>query len=152
MRFVRNRCPIRAAALVLALISPCAMAGEFLEGPVAATVERVIDGDTLAIRAKIWLGQEIVVLVRLRGIDAPELRGACPDEIAKAKNAAAALASYVGVGPVTLRRIEGDKYFGRVLADVATVKTPSVAEALIAATVARRHRGGKRDLWCEEFN
>ena len=147
MRFVRNCGHIRAAALVLALISPCVMAGEFLEGPVVATVERVVDGDTLAVRAKIWLGQEIVVLVRLRGIDAPELRGACPDEIAQAKNAAAALASHVGAGPVTLHRIQGDKYFGRVVADVAGPQG-DLSGILLQAGLARSYGGGTRAPWC----
>ena len=142
----QNRLRRCATALSLALAPPCATAGERLEGPVAAVVERVVDGDTLAVRAKIWIGQEIVVLVRLRGIDAQELRGACPDEIAQANSAAAALASYVA-GPVTLRRIEGDKYFGRVVADVA-VPAGDLAAILLQAGRVRPYQSGTRAPWC----
>jgi len=135
--------------MIAALGSPSnAMAGEFLEGPVAAMVERVVDGDTLAVRAKVWLGQEIVVLVRLRGIDAPELRGDCADEIARAGSAAAALASYIGAGPVTLRRIEGDKYFGRVVADV-TAPVGDLGALLVNRGLVRPYQGGARAPWCE---
>lgn len=147
MRFEQNPLRLCATALIMALTSPRAMAGEFLEGPVAAMVERVVDGDTLAIRAKVWLGQEIVVLVRLRGIDAPELRGDCPGEIAQAGSAAAALASYVGAGPVTLRRIEGDKYFGRVVADVGAPQG-DLAARMLQAGLVRSYEGGKRAQWC----
>ena len=54
------------------------LAKESLAGPVPATVERVIDGDTLVVRARIWHGQEIIVRVRLANVDTPELsRSAC---------------------------------------------------------------------------
>ncbi len=46
----------------------------FFQGPVAAHVSRVIDGDTFEASAAIWLGQAITVRVRIAGIDAPELR------------------------------------------------------------------------------
>lgn len=147
MGFVANCLPLCAATLMPALLPPSATAGERLEGPVAAIVERVVDGDTLAVRAKIWLGHEIVVLVRLRGIDAPELRGACPAEIADANSAAAALALSVGSGPVTLRHIEGDKYFGRVVADVAGPQG-DLSAILLRAGLARSYEGGTRASWC----
>ena len=45
------------------------------------TVERIIDGDTLQVRIDLWPGLEAVYAIRVRGIDAPELRGAkCPQE------------------------------------------------------------------------
>ena len=37
--------------------APERLAAEALAGPVAARVERVVDGDTIEVRAKIWLGQ-----------------------------------------------------------------------------------------------
>ena len=49
-------------------------------GPVPAKVLRVIDGDTLMVRARIWIGQEIEIKVRLAGVDAPELRAKCERE------------------------------------------------------------------------
>ena len=51
-------------------------AAELLPGPVPGRVMAMIDADTLAVAARIWLGQEVEVRVRLAGVDAPELRGA----------------------------------------------------------------------------
>ena len=90
---------------------------ETLPGPVAARVERVVDGDTIAVTARVWLGQDVHVLVRVRGIDAPELRGRCAEETRRARAATRRAAAAVAAGSVTLWRISGDKYHGRVLAD-----------------------------------
>jgi len=53
-----------------------------IENPYAeyyATVVRVIDGDTLEVRVNLWPGLVAEYAVRVRDIDAPELRGAdCP--------------------------------------------------------------------------
>jgi endonuclease YncB( thermonuclease family) len=97
----------------------------------------------------VWLGQELAVLVRVRGIDAPELRGDCDSEKARAVDAAAALERLVGGQPVVLSEIEGDKYFGRVLSNVVTTGGADVAAALIAAGLARPYDGGERLSWCE---
>ncbi len=64
-----------AVLLPVAGSMPC-LAGQTLAGPYTAIVERVIDGDTLAVRVPVWIGQELTVLVRVRGIDAPERRTA----------------------------------------------------------------------------
>lgn len=116
------------AALVtsVGLVWAGALAAERLPGPYPAKIERVIDGDTLAVQVAIWLGQELSVLVRIRGIDAPELRGDCDSERARAQAAAAALARIVSDGQAVLTEIEGDKFFGRVVADVATLEGADV--------------------------
>ena len=64
-----------------------APAAEVLSGPVPARLVRVVDGDTVVVRARIWLGQEVEIHVRLAGIDAPELRGKCARERALAVRA-----------------------------------------------------------------
>ena len=60
--------------------APQLVAAEGLAGPVAAIVARVIDGDTIEVKAAIWLGQTLVVRVRIDGVDAPELEARCPEE------------------------------------------------------------------------
>jgi endonuclease YncB( thermonuclease family) len=45
-----------------------------------AQLLRVLDGDTFEARVHVWPGIDITTKVRLRGIDAPELRARCPDE------------------------------------------------------------------------
>jgi len=114
--------PLRALlipALLLSVWTGAVCAAEMLPGPYQGRVERAVDGDTLAVRVTVWLHQELYVLVRVRGIDAPELRGRCESEKLCARDAADALARLVAGGPVVLTRIEGDKYFGRVLAALA---------------------------------
>ena len=142
--------PIRRT--LLALVGLCfpaaAAAGDRLAGPYLAAVERIIDGDTLAVRVTVWLGHDIRVLVRVRGVDAPELRGECESEEAQAAAAAVALARLVEPGPVSLTNIEGDKYFGRVLADVRSPKGVDIGAALLQGGYARPYKGGRRGGWC----
>ena len=65
------------AALLLGLLLPPATADERLPGPVPARVMAVIDGDTLVVKARIWLGQAVETRVRLADIDTPALRASC---------------------------------------------------------------------------
>ena len=143
---------IRTGLIALAGLLPAALAfpsADRLAGPYDAAVERVVDGDTIAVRVTVWLGLELGVSVRVRGIDAPELRGDCESEKVRAAEATAALARMIGDEPVTLREIEGDKYFGRVLSDVATARGEDVAASMIAAGLARPYDGGERPSWCQ---
>lgn len=65
-------------SLALMLVPGSTFAAEVVAGPVRADVVRVIDGDTLAVTAHIWVGQSLATSVRIRGIDTPELRGGAP--------------------------------------------------------------------------
>src|SRR5882757_1213192 len=60
--------------------APQRIVAEGLEGPVKAIVQRVVDGDTIEVRAFIWLGQSVLIRVRIDGVDAPELEARCPAE------------------------------------------------------------------------
>ncbi len=44
-----------------------------MPGPTPATIEHVIDGDTVKLRVGVWIDQELVVSAHLADIDAPEL-------------------------------------------------------------------------------
>src|SRR5690348_13647193 len=61
--------------------------------PLAHPVEvlRVIDGDTFEARVHLWPGLTATTRVRLRGIDAPELRARCAEERSRAEAAREAL-------------------------------------------------------------
>ena len=148
---ILSRSAFVAAVLAgsLATAPARAAAAQVLAGPYLGAVERVVDGDTIAVRVTVWLQQDLTVLVRLRGIDAPEMRGRCTDERLRAEAATTALAELVAGGSVVLSEIEGDKYFGRVLADVATPEGADVGRALIERGFARAYDGGTRGGWCE---
>ena len=111
-------------------------------------VIRTIDGDTFLARVHLSPGLDLTTRVRLRGIDAPELKAACPQELQMAEAATDALRALLGEGEVTISNIGPDKYNGRVDADVATRMTPNVSSAMLAAGHARSYNGGHRSGWC----
>lgn len=144
-----------AAALACCLLAPATQAAEKpLSGPIAAQVERVVDGDTLAVRARIWLGQEVRVNVRIANIDTPELRGGCAQERELAGRAQQHLrtllhnADGASEDQVMLYDIAQDKFGGRVLARVTSVRGADLAQSLLQAGLARSYGGGKRGGWC----
>ncbi|MCS3729503.1 thermonuclease family protein [Bradyrhizobium betae] len=110
-------------------------------------VVRTIDGDTFLARMHQRDGRDLVARVRLRGIDAPEMKASCQDELNKAEAASDALRNLLGQGGVTISNLGQDKY-GRVLADVATRRTANVSAALLAGGHVRSYNGGHRDGWC----
>lgn len=109
---------------------------------------RVIDGDTFDARVHVWPGLEVTTRVRLRGIDAPEIKARCGEEYAKAQSAREALAALLSQGGVEIANVAPDKYDGRVVAEAATRRTADVSQALINAGLVRRYDGGRRDEWC----
>jgi endonuclease YncB( thermonuclease family) len=111
-------------------------------------VIRTVDGDTFEARVHLEPGLDLKARVRLRGIDAPELKASCPEELQMAEAASAALRGLLGEGNVAIFNIGPDKYSGRVVADVATKNTASVSAALLAAGHARSYGGGHRSGWC----
>ena len=121
---------------------------EVLAGPVQARVLRVIDGDTFIAEARVWPGHTVTVSVRIRGIDAPEMRSRCPKEKNAAIHARDMLAGLVADGSVQLFNIGGGKYHGRVLADVAAANGQELATVLLARDLVRPYDGGPRLPFC----
>ncbi len=123
-------------------------AAEVIKGPVFADVVRVIDGDTIEVRARPWIGLAVTVKVRLRGIDTPEMRGKCSEERGNAIRARLALITLIGEErQVILHNVKLGKWAGRVVADVQA-KGLSVGDVLITAGHARKYTGRKRKGWC----
>ena len=115
-------------------------------------VIRTIDGDTFEARVHMGPGLDPTTRVRLRGIDAPELKASCPEELQKAEAATEALRGLLGEGEVTISNIGPDKYSGRVVAEVATRRTGKVSSAMLATGHARSYNGGHRSGWCANAN
>lgn len=112
-------------------------------------VLRVLDGDTFEARVRIWPGLETVTKIRLRGIDAPELKARCDEEKSKALAARDALQGILDQGAVGVSAVTLDKYGGRVVADASTRATPDISAALLGAGLVRGYSGGRRGSWCE---
>jgi len=117
-------------------------------GPVRAHLVRVLDGDTVEVLARIWPDHYVETLVRLAGIDAPEMRGRCAEETAMAERAKARLAALLAGNRLLLVDIHYGKYAGRVVARVLTEDGHDVAEILLAEKLVRPYDGGRRAPWC----
>jgi micrococcal nuclease len=138
-----------------------------LAGPVAAQDEatnpyalyyaevlRVIDGDTLDVRVDLWPGLQAVYAVRVRGIDAPELRGVgCEEERVWAQEAKAQVEKLYDVGSrVRLENVAFDAYSGRVDADVRRWRSDRwiyLADELVERNLAVAWTPDMADVpWC----
>lgn len=129
------------------LAAPLPAAAGDIAGPVSATVERVVDGDTVRVSAQIWVDQLVSVSVRLRDVDAPELfRPQCPAEKERAREAKAYVEAMLGAGEVSLSDVAHDKYGGRVVARLVTASGADVGAALLAEGLAVAT--GDADPWC----
>ncbi len=130
-------------ALILCLLSWPALALD-----VTAQVLRVKDGDTIVVRAQIWLDTYVETAVRLRGVDTPEIHGKCPEEKALARRATEYVAAALSGRVVRLVNVRRGKY-GRAVATVL-VDGLDLAREIIAAGLGRAYFGEKRQSWCGE--
>lgn len=93
----------------------------------------VVDGDTVW-----WEGEKI----RLADIDAPEMRGRCEAERARAIAARDRLVQLINADTVAIHRTGTDRY-GRTLARLGTVGEQLIAEDLAVRWPRRRN-------WCAD--
>jgi endonuclease YncB( thermonuclease family) len=125
-----------------------ASADDGLPGPIPARVLDVIDGDTVAVEAEIWLDQRVVTRVRLADVDTPEMRADCDGERALAEAARDRLAGLLAEGAVTLSNIHYGTYAGRVVATVS-VDGRDAGATLLREGLAVGYAGrGPRHDWC----
>lgn len=135
--------------LLIALAAAFARSAHAAEipGPIPANVERVVDGDTAKVAARIWVGQVVTISVRVRGVDAPELfRPRCAAERAAATEAKEFVEAMLAGGAIALFEIDRDKYGGRVVARIEG-EGDDVGAALLAEGLAVEE--GASDPWCE---
>ena len=134
------------AALILSNTPPVGameLAMREIKGPIRADVLRVLDGDTVEVRAYPWPQQSVDVLVRLRGIDAPEIHSKCGEERVRAEIAKDRLSGMVAAQKhVLLTDIGGDKYFGRVVANLGLEDGEDAASTLILENLVLPYDGG----------
>ena len=140
---------MRPRLLLGFLIAAVAIPGTAAAQSYPATVDRVIDGDTVVMTVTIWPGLSWSGSVRINGIDTPELRGRCPLERAQARAARELLVEMLErAEAVTVHMPTHGRYAGRV---VATVEADGVdvAPVLIKSGFARPYGGnGPRMPWC----
>lgn len=134
-----------AFALIVSWLAGAVSAAEMIAGPVSARIVRVIDGDTLLVDATPWPQQTMEVYVRLRGVDAPELHAHCEAVREAAEQALAVLQQMTASAePIALSHISGDKYFGRIVADVTLSDGRNPAQDMLDAGYVFAYDGGRK--------
>ena len=114
---------------------------------VPATVERVIDGDTLQVRVQPYPRLRIIQRVRILGIDAPETyRPNCPLERELGEAATKYVRDALLGERVLLSHVRFDS-FGRLLA-VVTVDGEDFAATMIASGHATEYSTSNPTNWC----
>lgn len=130
---------------LVAVFATAAAARDEISGPVAAEILRVIDGDTLLVEAQPWPQQKMEVYVRIRGIDAPELKSKCERLREAGLDAQRALeALTVQSRKIQLTHISGDKYFGRIVADVVLSDGRNAGDDLLLTGLVQSYDGGRK--------
>lgn len=108
----------------------------------------VYDADTFRVHIYGWpniVGNNMPI--RVKGVDAPEIRGKCALEKEMAVIAKAYTRDLlINAEVVELQNIERGKYF-RLLADVS-INGEDLTNLLISNGYARPYDGGKREGWC----
>lgn len=100
---------------------------------------QVVDGDTVRANGR---------LVRIVGLNTPELRGKCPYERNLAMRASNRLSELVADG-VILEEVNRRDRYGRLLAIVRNTRGQDVAHVLISEGLAEAYNGrGRRRDWC----
>jgi len=108
----------------------------------------VYDGDTLRINIDSYpdiVGKNI--RIRIKDIDAPEIRGRCQKEIDLAILARDFLRSAIDKSnQIELRNIERGKYF-RIVGELY-IDGENISSNLIKKKLAYYYNGGKKRSWC----
>ncbi len=140
--------PVHAASAPSASLSPD---GSSIAGPVYAAVVDVIDGDTIKVRANVWVGVTVAAAVRLEAVDAPEITNAgCPEERALGEREKRYVAAFLARGSAVLKDVEQGKYAGRVVARIEAPSGEDLGAALMDAGLTKPYGGGRNgeDGWC----
>ena len=108
----------------------------------------IYDGDTLMVNIDSFpdiVGKNI--RIRIKGIDAPEIKGKCQKEIDLAIMARDYLRNAINQSSqIELRNIERGKYF-RIVGELY-IDGENISKGLIKEKLAYIYHGGKKRSWC----
>ena len=108
----------------------------------------IYDGDTLRVNIDSFpdiIGKNI--RIRIKGIDAPEIKGKCQTEIDLAIMARDYLRNAINQSSqIELRNIERGKYF-RIVGELY-IDGQNISNNLIKRKLAYYYNGGKKNSWC----
>jgi len=112
-------------------------------------VTEIYDGDSFKVNIHSWpdiIGKEVII--RVNGIDAPEMNAQCEKERLMAQLAKQHTANLIEKSfRVELKNIQRDQYF-RIKADVY-VDRVHLGNSLLTNKFAVPYSGGRKHNWCE---
>jgi len=117
--------------------------------PIAQPIDYA-DGDSFRSQFVVWPNPRLslTALVRINGIDAPEMKAKAACERKAAQEATDVVIQFLAL-PEALVCIEGKEKYGRQLVSVFAGET-NLSELLIRHGLAKPYKGGKRGPWCED--
>ena len=136
--------------LLLVFLASISFAGSKTYGNATISeVTSIYDGDTFRVNIEGWpdiVGKRIVV--RINGIDAPEMRGKCQEEKRLALQAKQFVVEKLrDAKTIEIRNMRRGKYF-RIIADVF-VDGKDLGEEMKAKHYAVEYHGGHKKMdWC----
>ena len=135
--------------IIFFFLSSLLISSTFAYGDVKISkVISIYDGDTL--RVNIDSFPDIVgknIRIRIKGIDAPEIKGKCQREIDLAIMARDYLRNAINQSSqIELRNIERGKYF-RIVGELY-IDGENISNNLIKRKLAYYYNGGKKSSWC----
>ena len=103
-------------------------------GPYRAVTERVVDGDTVHVLVSLGVDEYAYRMVRIRGVNAPEMFSGPPEERERGKAAREFLVGLLPEGTRCRLTTERDATtFGRYVADIELEDGRNVASVLVEA-------------------
>ena len=138
----------RVVLAALLLLAPSVAVATCYDWPLRGN-QPAYDGDTLRITMPGLPPELSEMLVRVSGVDTPEIRGKCEAE----KTLAIEARNYVNAVLAQARSVQfcnpkWGKYGKRVVADVV-LDGKSLAATLIERGLGRPYDGGRRKGWCQ---
>lgn len=136
--FMRKNYPITALLAFL-----CSAAAATTPGTLPSVLE-VIDGDTVTVAAP-YLPDPLpkVLLLRIAGVDTPELRSSDPNEREAARKAKDFVSETLKNGGYTVKIISWDKY-ARLLGDITLRDGKLLSNTLIEKGLGVPYNGGRK--------
>ena len=125
--------------------------GTVMKHPISVYATRVIDGDSIVISAHIWISLYQETVLRLAHANAPEIRGMCPEERAKAEEALQFVKRWIeGSSELNIHDVQQDRFGGRVVGRIVNERNQDLGQLLLAHQLARsREVEYHREYWCD---
>ena len=141
---------IKIAILLFAILASASIHSKNFGDAIVSEVTSIYDGDTFRANISGWpyiIGER--VMIRINGIDAPELRGKCAQEKRWALRAKQFVVEKLRhARKIVLKNMHRGKYF-RIIADVY-VDEVNLGEEMIKRGLAVEYHGGPRKMdWCK---